>query len=95
MDICNCCCHNKLVDILAIKIPARLLKDNDKYQALEFAEKIMAHNKLDKKCREVIANWFDFIVCYEKVDNLKKVKARRFENGIVLYTKLDDSTSHT
>ena len=54
----------------------------------------MSHNGLDKKCREVIANWFDFIVCYDKVDNRRKVKARKFDNGIVIYTKLDDIASH-
>ena len=94
MDSCCCSCHFKEVDILAIKIPSELIKDNDKYQALEFAEKIMSHNGLDKKCREVIANWFDFIVCYDKVDNLRKVKARKFDNGIVIYTKLGDIASH-
>lgn len=76
------------LDIVAIKLPYKLIKDNDKYQALEVAEKIMIHNKQDKKARDVIATWHYYIVCYDTLNNLKKFssKALKFKNGITIYT---------
>jgi hypothetical protein len=83
----NCCCSCHKVDIIAIRIPEKLLKARDRYEALLMADRIMKHNNLDKYHIKVQENWSSFLIYYEKIVDLSSIKIKKFDNDILLYLK--------
>ena len=85
---CNCNCHK--VDIVAISIPENKLKERDRFEALQMADKIMKHNNQNKQYIKVQENWSNFLVYYENMAqiDLRKIKIKKFDNDIALFLRL-------
>jgi len=76
-----------MVDIVAIRIPEKVLKSGNKYNALVFADSIMKHNKQDKKYIKVQETLTNFIVYYEEIEHVANIIIKKFDNGVMFYIK--------
>lgn len=85
---CDCSCHK--VDIVAISIPEKQLKERDRFEALQMADKIMKHNNQNKQYTKIQENWTNFLVYYEDMSliDLRKIKLKKFDNDITLFLRL-------
>ncbi len=84
-ECCNCDCHNKQFNIIAIKIPDNISCVSDRYTALLYARSILKKHKQFKYDIDIVEDLKYYMVIFEKIQNGIKYKKIYLKDNVILY----------